>query len=289
MKKVVNIVAIKDNWILHEIAQKLEAGLPYVRWTEKPLGNVRLTYFINYVQAPTKRVSEIECALFTHIEERSAELVQKWNTVAETTDVAVCMSEMYARKFKRTKARAIVIPPGVDINKFTQRPVKIGVIGSVKTSGRKGEDLIKSVMDIPGIEWRFTGGSGWPGEAKYLESEELPRFYADLDFVLIASYYEGGPMSAIEALASGVPIISTEVGWVPELPHISFKIGDEKGLRKILYSLVGEHTKLRTAVQNRTWDNFIDKHDILFGKLLELPEGNLTKQNVRKILSGIGG
>jgi glycosyltransferase involved in cell wall biosynthesis len=46
---------------------------------------------------------------------------------------------------------------------------------------------------------------------------DLPTIYADLDAVVIASRNEGTPVSLIEAMAAGVPVVSTAVGGVPDL------------------------------------------------------------------------
>jgi glycosyltransferase involved in cell wall biosynthesis len=46
---------------------------------------------------------------------------------------------------------------------------------------------------------------------------ELARAYRALDAYVIASRQEGGPKAALEAMASGVPLVSTRVGQVPEL------------------------------------------------------------------------
>nr|MBN1229343.1 glycosyltransferase family 4 protein [Anaerolineae bacterium] len=46
---------------------------------------------------------------------------------------------------------------------------------------------------------------------------DLSRVYADLDLVVISSDNEGTPVSLIEAMAAGVPVISTTVGGVPDL------------------------------------------------------------------------
>jgi glycosyltransferase involved in cell wall biosynthesis len=46
---------------------------------------------------------------------------------------------------------------------------------------------------------------------------DLPAIYADLDVVVIASRNEGTPVSIIEAMAAGVPVVSTAVGGVPDL------------------------------------------------------------------------
>ena len=46
---------------------------------------------------------------------------------------------------------------------------------------------------------------------------ELARAYRALDAYVVASRQEGGPKAALEAMASGVPLVSTRVGQVPEL------------------------------------------------------------------------
>ena len=45
----------------------------------------------------------------------------------------------------------------------------------------------------------------------------LPMVYADVDILALTSLNEGTPFSIIEAMASSVPVIATEVGGVPDL------------------------------------------------------------------------
>ena len=85
---------------------------------------------------------------------------------------------------------------------FFKPVIKIGVVGRTYHTGRKGEDLVQKLMDEPGIEWHFTG-SGWPAPAEMYPAEMMPDFYNSVDYILIPSYYEGGPMSILEALACG--------------------------------------------------------------------------------------
>ncbi|WP_080873937.1 glycosyltransferase family 4 protein [Oceanobacillus timonensis] len=47
--------------------------------------------------------------------------------------------------------------------------------------------------------------------------KEMPHFYKALDLLLITSSNEGGPAPALEALASGVPVLSTNVGYVKHI------------------------------------------------------------------------
>ncbi len=44
-----------------------------------------------------------------------------------------------------------------------------------------------------------------------------PRLYRGLDGLVITSASEAGPLPLFEALASGVPVVSTPVGWAPRL------------------------------------------------------------------------
>jgi glycosyltransferase involved in cell wall biosynthesis len=46
---------------------------------------------------------------------------------------------------------------------------------------------------------------------------DLPRLYADLDVVALTSINEGTPVSLIEAMAAGVPVVATAVGGVPDV------------------------------------------------------------------------
>ena len=46
---------------------------------------------------------------------------------------------------------------------------------------------------------------------------DLPRIYADLDVLVVSSDNEGTPVAAIEAMASGCPVVATSVGGVPDV------------------------------------------------------------------------
>jgi glycosyltransferase involved in cell wall biosynthesis len=44
---------------------------------------------------------------------------------------------------------------------------------------------------------------------------EYPRLYRELDLLVITSMTEAGPLTLFEALASGLAVVSTPVGWAP--------------------------------------------------------------------------
>jgi len=46
---------------------------------------------------------------------------------------------------------------------------------------------------------------------------EMPKYYNALDLYLVTSRAEGGPKAILESMATGVPIVSTQVGMAPDV------------------------------------------------------------------------
>jgi glycosyltransferase involved in cell wall biosynthesis len=87
----------------------------------------------------------------------------------------------------------------------TQPGTQFVIVGG----GEMEESLHTKVAQLGlGAVFSFTG---W--------RNDLPRVYADLDLVVISSDNEGTPVSLIEAMAAGVPVVSTAVGGVGDLLH----------------------------------------------------------------------
>ncbi len=69
-------------------------------------------------------------------------------------------------------------------------------------------DAVERRVAALGLEGAFIF-TGW--------RRDMPAVYSDLDLAVISSRNEGTPVTAIEALASGCPVVATAVGGVPEL------------------------------------------------------------------------
>ena len=54
-------------------------------------------------------------------------------------------------------------------------------------------------------------------QIKYVPFEEMPNLYRKLDVFVCTSAAEGTPYPVLEAMACGIPIVSTDVGIVPEV------------------------------------------------------------------------
>jgi hypothetical protein len=261
----VHIKSSDPGWILERMTQALAQRLPYVTTSNRVNPRAAIQYYLNYTEH-LGRVSPIELASFTHVDELMPDMKARYFQVAREVDVAVCMAERYAAELRALGLREVhVIRPGVDLARFTPR-VKIGVVGRTYACGRKGEALVAEVLDTPGIEWHFTG-SGWPLASRALTEAEMPAFYREMDYILVPSLYEGGPMCVIEALACGTRVIAPPVGWVTDFPHIEFRTGDAADLRRVLDAAVGEKRALRASVEDVTWDNFAAAHHRLFHAL----------------------
>ncbi|HEV2103817.1 MAG TPA: glycosyltransferase [Candidatus Acidoferrum sp.] len=72
---------------------------------------------------------------------------------------------------------------------------------------------------------------------------DIPDVLGAMDVFVLSSDYEGNPLSVLEAMASGLPIVSTAVGGVPNLfeaGKVGFLVppGDPQGLAKSMHSLL---------------------------------------------------
>lgn len=134
---------------------------------------------------------------------------------------------------KSAKKPAMVITDGVDLDLFKMnditkydnienRKIRIGWTGNSKFKDEKDDDL-KGVRNIimPAIEELKKRGYHIELDIadrniKMIPFEEMPNYYNNIDIYLCASRTEGTPGTVLEAMACGVPVISTDVGIVSE-------------------------------------------------------------------------
>jgi glycosyltransferase involved in cell wall biosynthesis len=94
--------------------------------------------------------------------------------------------------------------------------------------------------------------------------EKYPKHYAGFDCVVIYSVSEAGPLCLFESLASGVPVVSSPVGWTPIL------IRD--GVNGKIVTTVKEMTEAIHSIRahRREWfDRRLAIHESLKGRTLE--------------------
>jgi len=78
--------------------------------------------------------------------------------------------------------------------------------------------------------------------------EEYPRLYRQMDCLVITSSTEAGPLPLFEALATGLPVVSTPVGWAPHFaathPHYVRLAESTAEIAEHLRRLEGEREQL---------------------------------------------
>ena len=119
--------------------------------------------------------------------------------------------------------------------------VKIAVIGD----GEMREELEKYVIEL-GIEDKVEF-RGW--------IKDLKAIYEGLDIVVLTSLNEGTPVSLIEAMAAGRPVVATNVGGVKDIVKDGnsgylVESGNVEEFTKKLLELVRDPEKRRTFGQN---------------------------------------
>lgn len=113
---------------------------------------------------------------------------------------------------------------GGDRNRFskTKDYLTIGWVGNsnwnVKVKDYKGfHTILNPVLDELISEGYNIKKHFADKNIKFRTSEEMPSYYQEIDICVVTSMVEGTPRPAIEAMASGVPIIATDVGVIPEI------------------------------------------------------------------------
>ena len=278
------------SWIIERLAKELSTRLSYVNYDLKlPQSPTEALYLMTYSAFSDADIAKHRLAFFTHLEEDAGEEVKRrFFDVASKVDRRICMATRYANLLERRgMGPSDVIKPGVDLVQYSVK-LKIGVVGRTYHTGRKGEALVKEVMDIPHIQWLFTG-SGWPAKNSFIAEEDMADFYRSLDYLLVPSRYEGGPMPVLESLACGTPVIAPDIGFLNDYPHIHYKTNDAADLKLTLQRLIAEKNELRDSVSHTNWDSWAEKHDKIFGLMgidRNVKSGRVKRKTVKLIIHG---
>lgn len=106
---------------------------------------------------------------------------------------------------------------------LAKRSLVVGWSGNSGWSSERGEDfkglhtlLMPAVRQLrqEGLDIRLELADRQQG---FIPHEEMPAYYSRLDLYACVSKMEGTPNPVLEALACGVPVISTDVGVVPQI------------------------------------------------------------------------
>jgi hypothetical protein len=206
----INIIRTEDSWVIGQITNAYARLLPNCTlhapgFTGAP-GDINL--YITYA-AYRGRTTGIDIGWFTHRELASPRL---FDTVASQVDLCIAMSRRTAAVLPPD--RTVVIEPGID-RQFNRSEITFGCVGREYThTSRKKFDWLERLKQIPRAKFFFTN--------QRVPWEQMPQFYRSVDYLLVLSDNEGGPMTVPEALACGTPVIAPDVGWCWEYPVLRY-------------------------------------------------------------------
>ncbi len=193
---------------------------------------------------------------------------------------AIAVSNEVAQSFREVYGAdpAAVIPNGVDLDRFGRAPgdwrrrngfsdddgliVSVARLEPQKNPLRLIEAFARGLG--AGAHWRLLiagDGSLRRSAAEHAARigigarvhflgvrADVPEVLAACDVFALAADWEGSPMAVIEAMASGLPVVATAVGGVPELVEhcvsgLLVKPGDAAGLAESLAALARDRER----------------------------------------------
>jgi glycosyltransferase involved in cell wall biosynthesis len=175
----------------------------------------------------------------------------------ERSNELIAVSDFTRREllqyYKVKESKINVIHNGVDVDKFQpasdKRKVKaelgfspddIAILSVGRLYARKG--LFTLIESMPAVVRKFRNakfiisGKGQSNEMKklvnhatrlgvkdniiftgYFPDSKLPKLYQAADVFAFSTFYENLPFAVLEALSSGLPVVTTTVGGIPEM------------------------------------------------------------------------
>jgi glycosyltransferase involved in cell wall biosynthesis len=194
--------------------------------------------------------------------------------VAPLTTTTICVSQSQLEDGVAagvcSSERAVVIHNGIDVRAFALAhpnggPPQILSVGRLKAP-KDFVTLARALELLPRGAFRaLVAGDGPDRElipaAAPLEllgeRDDVPDLLAAADVFVLSSRSEGLPISILEAMAAGLPVVATRVGGVPELvvdgeTGLLVPPGDARALAAALRTLLGDRElRLRLGAAGR--------------------------------------
>jgi glycosyltransferase involved in cell wall biosynthesis/SAM-dependent methyltransferase len=210
-----------------------------------------------------------------------ADRVPLFNEYSTAYTVSSKRLEEHYKSISAYPAPAALTPDGVDLdlfkpanlNRFAKtggRPLRVGWVGNSAWASEilpdpKGFNTVLK----PSLEQLHLQGVPIEGvfadrKMQFIPHHRMPDYYNSIDILVCTSSMEGTPNPVLEAMACGVPVISTNVGIVPDVvgPLQKEFVLEERNIEHLKHAIMRlvENSELlmrlseENLVQIRDWD-----------------------------------
>lgn len=271
----IHIACIQDNHIVPRMSQWLAEKNGW-SISDNTDPNADVNYFAPYTAyAAMKPVDTLKTGWFTHYELGNKAKTRIWIAAVDSFDLSLYTSDVYKLVAHATWGLTAKITAGIDqehfnITKKRRAKGRIGVSGV--GSARKGVGLVRRLyaekFDI------VAAGNNWDMPSKWIDYQDMPEFYNELDVYLCTATIEGIPAPPLEALACGCKIVVPYgVGIMDELQNyhgvFHYEKGDYDTMETAVYAAINAKVprkECRISAEKYTIDAWCESH----AKALEL-------------------
>ena len=225
---------------------------------------------------------------------------EKWRTeeiFKYSNSYMVTSKKLFDIYNKFDKKPEMIIHDGVDLSKYNPinldrfkniDKVIVGWVGNSKFKDSYGDEDMKGVEGIIKPAISELKQEGYDIELKLadrnismISQEDMPNFYNSINLYICASKTEGTPLTVLEAMAMGIPIISTDVGIVSEVlgqkgKKYILKERSKECLKEKIKEIINKKDDFQEIskenliqVKNNDWKNICTKYKEFFEKNLK--------------------
>jgi len=278
----IHIVKTPGTWILAKLAERMiTAGLENKLEMSYGLDvnqNADVNYYVDLQNTYFGQKTKCDIAYFTHSDMNSEDWFKNLLTERKAWDLdgMIFMNYRYEKMAKEIgyKGKTTTIVPGQVVDMFPLKKIKIGIVskGAFPGYGQNFLEDLFQTYDLKNFRFYFLG-NGWREgiepiakqkeiECKFFPDTDYsiyPNFYNTIDYLLIPSLWTAGPMCFQEALASGVPVISSKVGFCGYelVADYEYEAGNKQQLFNIFNILLDRLLIRRSQVEDLNWNNYM--------------------------------
>jgi glycosyltransferase involved in cell wall biosynthesis len=273
----INTVTVSSGWILQKISERIHSELQKLceaTISHEPNLLADVNFYVDVQNCYHHKTNTIDIGYFTHLDQNSVRAI---NTNWFSLDHIFHHGQRYYDVFKNwyPEDKMSIVLPGEIPKGFALKKPCLGVFQRGSFEG-KGEYFMQALSENP-ISSNFSFlfvGSGWDAvisqfnnkgiSVENITNEDYAAYsdlYNKIDYLLIPSLWEGGPMAVIEAYAKGIPIISSNVGWVGTnfvVDHM-YEPNNLSQLTTILEDIIYPIKKRRKQVEHLSYVHYAKK------------------------------